>query len=442
MNAPSRLPAPSYLVTGEDGLSRLDRRVFTDPAIFEAEIRCIWEKVWVFLAHESQLSKPHDFFSTWIGRQPVLLTRTESGKIAAFINACRHRGSKLCQVQRGNAKLHRCPYHDWVYSSSGQLISIKEESAGGYPDSFDKKTMGLTPVPHVESYRGYIFGSLNPDVMPLKRHLGDATVFIDLLEDQADSWEVLKGSSSYTFDANWKLQAENGVDMYHATTVHFNLMATVQNRAKLAAQEQKKAPEIQLHRGQSESKGGFFNLGNGHVVVWRDWAKPEARYNWGDRDNITRRMGEMRARWAIGRLRNTLIYPNLLLMDLHSTQIRVIRPVAVDKTEVTSYAIAPAGEPAEQRRRRLRAFEDFFNASGMATPDDLEVFRLCQSGFRGETSRWSDISRGARRKIDGPDEHGQELGINARSSGGVDDEGLFVANYGYWAQLLRDGAEV
>ena len=64
------------------------------------------------------------------------------------------------------------------------------------------------------------------------------------------------------------------------------------------------------------------------------------------------------------------------------TQIRHFRPIAPDKTEVTIYCIAPKGESAEARAHRIRQYEDFFNASGMATPDDLEEFRSCQLTFR------------------------------------------------------------
>jgi benzoate/toluate 1,2-dioxygenase subunit alpha len=69
------------------------------------------------------------------------------------------------------------------------------------------------------------------------------------------------------------------------------------------------------------------------------------------------------------------------LMDQFSSQIRQHRPISVDKTEVTIYCIAPKGESAEARARRIRQYEDFFNASGMATPDDLEEFRGCQMSY-------------------------------------------------------------
>ena len=68
-------------------------------------------------------------------------------------------------------------------------------------------------------------------------------------------------------------------------------------------------------------------------------------------------------------------------MDQFGSQIRHFRPIAVDKTEVTIYCIAPKGESAEARNARIRQYEDFFNASGMATPDDLEEFRSCQKTY-------------------------------------------------------------
>ena len=76
--------------------------------------------------------------------------------------------------------------------------------------------------------------------------------------------------------------------------------------------------------------------------------------------------------------RNLCLYPNVYIMDQFGSQIRHFRPIAVDQTEVTIYCIAPKGESAENRAARIRQYEDFFNASGMATPDDLEEFRSCQ----------------------------------------------------------------
>jgi benzoate/toluate 1,2-dioxygenase alpha subunit len=139
----------------------------------------------------------------------------------------------------------------------------------------------------------------------------------------------------------------------------------------------------------------------------------------------------------IDRSRNLCLYPNVYLMDQFSSQIRMYRPIAVDKTEVTIYCIAPKGESAEARARRIRQYEDFFNASGMATPDDLEEFRSCQIGYRARHAAWNDLSRGATHWIDGADEGAAAIGLKPVMSGAkTEDEGLFVIQHSYWKEAL------
>src|SRR3954467_8566882 len=104
-------------------------------------------------------------------------------------------------------------------------------------------------------------------------------------------------------------------------------------------------------------------------------------------------------------------------MDQFGSQIRHFNPVAVDKTEVTIYCIAPKGESAEARKARIRQYEDFFNASGMATPDDLEEFRSCQKTYLPPAAPWNDMSRGAEHWIEGPDDDAKTLGRGPVSSG-------------------------
>ena len=125
----------------------------------------------------------------------------------------------------------------------------------------------------------------------------------------------------------------------------------------------------------------------------------------------------------VRRIRNLCLYLNVYLMDQISSQIRQYRPIAVDKTEVTTYCIAPKGESAEARTRRIRQYEDFFNASGMATPDDLEEFRACQMSYRGRAARWNDLSRGARHWLRGPNAAAQTMDVYLN---GVLDNGAMV----------------
>ena len=111
----------------------------------------------------------------------------------------------------------------------------------------------------------------------------------------------------------------------------------------------------------------------------------------------------------------------------------------MDKTEVTIYCIAPKGESAEARAARIRQYEDFFNATGMATPDDLEEFRSCQKTYLAEAAPWNDMTRGSTHQLNGPDETARGLGMNNVLSSGAktEDEGLYPVQHGYWLETMR-----
>src|SRR5437867_9351063 len=175
---PARYPARdfrAYIVDRpEEGMFTIDRALFVDPELFELEMKYIFEGTWVYLAHESQLPRPHDFYTTSIGRQPVVLMRNQAGEIGCFVNTCPHRGATVCLTKRGNQKILTCPYHGWSFNTSGALVSVKDYANGAYPEAFDRLEHGLTRVPRLANYRGFLFGSLNPAVEDLETHLGGA----------------------------------------------------------------------------------------------------------------------------------------------------------------------------------------------------------------------------------------------------------------------------
>jgi benzoate/toluate 1,2-dioxygenase alpha subunit len=415
---------------------RIDRSVFTDEELFELEMKYIFEGNWIFLAHESQIPNPNDYFSTFIGRQPIMITRDKNGELNAFLNTCTHRGATLCRHKKGNKSSFTCPFHGWTFSNTGKLLKVKDQNKdAGYPQDFNAGgKLGLVRVPKFESYRGFLFGSLNPDVPTLAEHLGEAGKIIDMIVDQApEGIEVLRGVGVYTFDANWKLQAENGADGYHVTATHWNYAATQGHRT--AESDGIKAMSA---GGWARDGGGFYSFKNGHMLLWTNWANPENRPLWAMRDAWIQKFGEARTDWMLRKSRNLCVYPNVYLMDQFSSQIRVIRPISVDKSETTIYCIAPKGESPEARERRLRQYEDFFNATGMATPDDLEEFRACQSGFNARSVKWSDMTRGSTHWVQGPDDTAKVIGLEPDLSGvKAEDEGLYVMQHKYWLETME-----
>ncbi len=110
---------------------------------------------------------------------------------------------------------------------------------------------------------------------------------------------------------------------------------------------------------------------------------------------------------------------------------------------MTIYCIAPKGESAEARANRIRQYEDFFNATGMATPDDLEEFRSCQKTYMASSAPWNDMSRGATHILNGPDQVAKDLGMDGVLSSGVktEDEGLYPIQHGYWLDTMRKAVD-
>lgn len=436
MNDMADVKFDNFVAHGPGGTRALDRRLFSDAALFEQEFPLIWEKIWVYLGHESQIPKPRDYLTTWIGRVPVIVNRNDQGKVGCLVNICTHRGSTLCRKLKGSTGDFSCSFHGWTFDLDGNLRSAVSESRAGFPEGFDKSALGLRKV-RVESYRGFIFGTLNGEAEPLADHLAESKTFIDLIVDQSPQGvEVLKGFSTYTYDGNWKSAAENGLDGFHVNSVHANYVATVKNRMQRKTTANK--VEVRDAGGISRSVGGFYDLGRGHAVLWSEWPNPEASPLWPQREQLEQSMGKVRADWATGYLRNMLLYPNVFLMDQMSTQIRVIRPLTVDKTEVTIYCFASVGEDRASRSKRLRQYEDFFNASGMATPDDLSEFNASHVGYKNHhVIRFSECSRGAAHEIAGPDERAKSLGLRPLHSGAkVEDEGVVLPQHTRWVELM------
>ena len=427
-----------------EGVYRVARDLFTEPELFDLEMELIFEKVWIYACHESEIAQPNDFITMRAGRQPLIITRDGNGELHALINACQHRGATLTRVAKGNQSTFTCPFHAWCYKSDGRLVKVK--APGEYPEGFDKATRGLKKA-RIASYKGFVFVSLDTQGSDsLEDYLGDAKVFFDMMVAQSPTGEleVLPGKSTYTYDGNWKLQNENGLDGYHVSTVHYNYVSTVQHRQQVNAEKGGASSTLdysKLGAGDADTDDGWFSFNNGHSVLFSDMPNPTVRPGYATvMPRLVEEHGQARAEWMMHRLRNLNIYPSLFFMDQISSQLRIVRPVAWNKTEIISQCIGVKGESAADRTSRIRQFEDFFNVSGLGTPDDLVEFREQQRGFQGRLERWSDISRGHHLWVEGPTPNSEALGIQPVLTGTeFTHEGLYVNQHGAWQKRLLDG---
>jgi phenylpropionate dioxygenase-like ring-hydroxylating dioxygenase large terminal subunit len=367
-------------------------KIYTDPSIFKMEIDKIFGQTWVYVAHESEIANQGDYKTTTIGSQPVIVSRSaDNGKINVLFNRCRHRGASVCQEESGNANAFRCAYHGWTYSNCGKLLGVPLKD--GYGEEFEREEMGLIHVAKVDSYRGFIFASLNEDVKPLTEHLGNARPYLDFVaETGPDGIELSAGKHKYFLDANWKVQLENTIDPYHLSFVHKTFFDLIAKRTG------EKIKFAKMHKEEKVS-----DLGNGHSLY------------------------ELGGDLSIGALPfNLIVFPNLGILG---SQVRVIQPIAAERTEVMLYPIMLKGASKEENAERLRMHEGFYGPAGFGSPDDVEVaFERVREGLKAEGNEWLQISRGLNR---------EEVDENGIISGNSSDEVSTRAIYKEWKRLME-----
>ena len=375
--------------------------------------------------------------------EEICLFRGATGNVVAIQDVCPHRGARLSEGDCHYRGTVACPYHGWVYDSAGRLLDMKDGKHACYPEAFVAQNHDLVAIPRFESYRGFLFGSLNAAVAPLAEHLGDARIGIDLVVDQSpDGVELLRGTHSYTFNANWKLQIENCVDAYHLTSTHPSYIEIVNRRKSGESANQMASVDFGMYKDEQAVRGSFC-FDNGYNILWGVNPAFRARPLHESLGELRERVGEVKARWMLY-MRNLTLFPNAQFAENASLQLRVLRPIAVDKTEMTTWCVAPRGESTAARTLRIRQYEDFFNASGLATPDDSMSFEDCQAGYQARLVDWQQgYVRGMGLLKAGGNAYSDELGVTPRTSVcgpfDVQDETIFHSLYREWLRLLTQG---
>ena len=380
---------------------RVNRRVMVDPNVLARERDLIFDKSWLYIGHESELPKPNDFRTRTVAGRPLIFFRDAKGQIRVWVNSCPHRGAMLCRQPSGNTRFMTCFYHGWSFSNAGKLVSVPDDASYG-PD-FDRP--GLASPSRVDSYRGFVFVSFNPDAPALKTYLAGAAEYLDLVCDQSDvGMQVLAGTHEYSVKANWKLLVENSFDTYHAMSTHQRYFEMA-----LAARGPNEGGDAvrALSQGSATARAWSrsVDLGNGHAVTVGSpetgsiFGRPLSAAGEAERTQRFQRFGQRYGQEWVERMqgkRNLVIFPNLVVIDLvMGVVIRKIDPVTPDYMEVTAWHLAPPEEGTELHRQRLDNFLTFWGPGGLASPDDVEALETCQRSFAAVRElSWSDISRG------------------------------------------------
>jgi len=416
---------------------RVHRDVYTDPELFELEMERIFGRAWIFVGHDSQIPNPGDYITTEIGRQPVILIRHKDGSARVLLNRCSHRGAKVLNDASGNAKSLICLYHGWSFGTDGACLGVTMPE--GCAADFNTKDFGLSTAARTGTYRGFIFASLSEKGPSFEEFLGPMTANIDDLVDRAPDGEILldAGMHRYFFRGNWKLQVENVLDSYH---VPFSHASTVNKKGEQFSRREGDKGGAQVVDEKKKTSDAWKGRRSYVVEFGHGWTsntelkdKERSSPAWNAyKDALAAKVGAERMEEILTpEFHNTLLYPNISIMGLN-IHVRVIKPIAVDLTEVNVYPIRLKGAPDEMNFGNIRLLNVTHSAASFVQTDDLEAFRRTQEGLRSTQSDWVDISRGM-------GEEQTDSHYNATSESAMHEMAI-RAQYAAWLNYMTAGS--
>ena len=383
---------------------------YTDPEVFELEIKRIFEKVWIFVGHVSQVPNPGDFRRTRIGTNEVLLVRQQDLSLRTLFNACAHRGTRLCSESQGTRKSFVCPYHAWTFEIDGTLRGVPDISS--YPNSFDvnDSSMHLNAAPRVEEYRGFIFASLAEQGPDLIHFLGKMTDAIDNLVDRSPEQSICidGGNFRVRYFGNWKLHHENANDTVHPGFVHESSVTSARqakntNKSKNSSIDEGQTIGMMVSNGLTPKDWNSIELSglpNGHSFMGGFYKSGLLAPQQNDtinrkyRKSLEKAYGKEKASKILGMDRfNNLVWPNLNI-NAQFHQIRVVHPISVNETVIEGYCFRLKGAPNEIFYRSVRFLGTLVSPASMIFSDDLEIFERVQHGLENGRIERLDARRG------------------------------------------------
>jgi anthranilate 1,2-dioxygenase large subunit len=354
--------------------SRVPYQFFSSQAIYDLEQERIYRgPTWNFLGLDAEIAKPGDFKSTFIGDTPVVVTRTEDGGLAAWVNRCAHRGAVVCRLPRGNALSHNCVYHQWSYDTKGNLLGVpfRRGSKGqvGMPSDFKTGEHGLRQL-RVESYKGLVFATFSDAVEPLADYIGPVMrPYVDRVFHKP---VVYLGCTRQFSNSNWKLYLENVKDPYHASLLH--LFHTTFNIFRVGMQA----------RCLTDGRDGLHSI----ILAIKEQADTSAAYKEQnirsydegfhlEDDSILALIPEFD---LVATNHIQPIFPQLVIQQIHNTLVaRQLLPKGPGNFELVFHFFGYEDDDEAMRKLRIKQ-ANLVGPAGYISMEDTEATELVQAG--------------------------------------------------------------
>jgi len=368
----------------EDG-SRVPYEVFSSQEIYDLEQERIFRgPTWSFLALEAEIPKPGDYKSTFVGDTPVVVTRTEEGELAAWVNRCSHRGAMVCRNARGNASSHSCVYHQWSFDQRGNLLGVPfrrgQKHMTGMPKDFDPKCHSLRQL-KVESYRGLVFATFSDEAPALPDYLGaEMRPWVDRIFHKPVEY---LGCTRQFSQSNWKLYYENVKDPYHASMLHlfhttFNIFRVGMHARSLPDATHGLHSIITVTKNEEETSAAYKQQG---IRSMDDGFSLE--------DESV--LGHVKEYDELTTNHIQTIFPQLVIQQIHNTLVaRQLLPKGPDNFELIFHFFGYTDDTPELRELRLKQ-ANLVGPAGYISMEDTEATELVQRGTRRDPKATSVI---------------------------------------------------
>ena len=361
----------------------LSRNIFVDEDVYQEELEKIFGRAWLMIGHTSLVPNLNDFFHTYMGEDPVILTRDHHGKLHAFLNMCRHRGNRIIRADDGNAKSFMCTYHGWTYSSDGSLAHVPGEEQVYY-NCLDKDELHLIEA-KVDTYAGIVFATWDQEAPTLEAYLGDARWYLDLSFNRRDGGTIALGPQKWIEPVNWKTPVDNCSDNYHVPVTHLSSMLA---KNKILGTPRSSQQEM----FESTTQKHLFVNGHSLTIGETDEKTPRAGHGM-TADNrhrfeehqletlpeVEKRLGSLRARNL--RLGNHSLFPNGVL------GFRLAHPRGPLATEFWHFVIIEKDAPEDIKTWLRWGLSGNNGAAGMFEQDDIDNWRSVTQASRSPIAR-------------------------------------------------------
>jgi phenylpropionate dioxygenase-like ring-hydroxylating dioxygenase large terminal subunit len=337
--------------------------IYTDPAVYALELERIFQRAWLFVAHESEVPRRGAYVTREMGEQPVVVARGTDEQVRVFLNVCRHRGARVVRSDLGQAATFQCTYHGFTYTCNGALARVPFQD-DAYAEGIDRATLGLHQA-RVATYRGLIFATWDPAAPPLDEFLGGVRWYLDIMVGRAEM-EIVGPPQKWVVPTSWKFPAENFVtDAYHTAYTHASIARVFLGGTPNFGQE-----------GYHVAAGGGHGLGIG-IQDDGPWYPDELRAEY------ERHLTADQLRF-VDRIKNfhgsvfpnmSFLIPNVIEIGgkrVTGTTLRLWQPLGPERIQVYSWYLVEKNAPDWWKELGRRTYVQTFGPSGMFEQDDTE----------------------------------------------------------------------